>query len=110
MKQKKISYKQALDAGVTIVAGGDVGVFTHGENFRELEMMTEYGMPADAVLRSATSVNADVFGLANTVGRIKARFEGRYCCCAGRPDKNISDLRKVKFVMKDGVVYRSEKL
>ena len=110
VKQKKVSYKQALEAGVTIIAGGDVGVFTHGENYRELEMMTEYGMPADAVLRSATSVNADVFGLANTVGRIKQDLKADIVVVQGDPTKNISDLRKVKFVMKDGVVYRSEKL
>ncbi|MEI9919120.1 MAG: amidohydrolase family protein [Bacteroidota bacterium] len=107
--QKKISYKQALDAGVTICAGGDVGVFTHGENYRELEMMTEYGMAADAVLRSATSVNADVFGLTNMIGRIKQDLKADILVVQGDPTKNISDLRKVRFVMKDGVVYRNEK-
>jgi imidazolonepropionase-like amidohydrolase len=109
VKQKKISYKQALDAGVTIIAGGDVGVFTHGENVRELELMAEYGMAAEAVLRSATSVNADVFGLSNVVGRIKQDLKADILVVQGDPTKNISDLRKVKFVMKDGIVYRNEK-
>jgi imidazolonepropionase-like amidohydrolase len=110
VKQKKVSYKQALDAGVVICAGGDVGVFAHGENVRELEMMAEYGMPADAVLRSVTSVNADVFGIANMTGRIKQELKADILVVEGDPTKNISDLRKVKFVMKDGVVYRNEKL
>ena len=110
VKQKKLSYEQALNAGVTIIAGGDVGVFTHGENVRELELMTEYGMPADAVLRSATSVNADVFGLTSMVGRIKQDLKADIVVVQGDPTKNISDLWKVRFVMKDGVVYRNEKL
>ena len=51
--------------------GGDVGVFTHGDNAREMEMMVEYGMKPIDVLRSATSINADVFGYGNKIGRIK---------------------------------------
>ena len=110
MKQKKISYQQALKAGVLICAGGDVGVFTHGENVRELEMMAEYGMPADAVLRSVTSVNADIFGIANITGRIKQDLKADIVVVQGDPTKNISDLRKIKLVMKEGIVYRDEKL
>ncbi|HEX8061467.1 MAG TPA: amidohydrolase family protein, partial [Cyclobacteriaceae bacterium] len=110
VKQKKGSYQQALKAGVVMCAGGDVGVFSHGENVRELEMMAEYGMPAEAVLRSATSVNADVFGIANIAGRIKQDLKADILVVEGDPTKNISDLRKVKLVMKEGVVYRNEKL
>lgn len=68
---KKENFRQALAAGVTICMGGDVGVYTHGANAREMEDMVEYGMPALDVLRSATSVNADVFRLPQ-VGRVKA--------------------------------------
>jgi len=110
IKQKKTSYREALESEVIICAGGDVGVFAHGENVRELEMMTEYGMMADAVLRSATSVNADVFGIANLTGRIKENLKADILVVQGDPTKNISDLKKIKFVMKDGVVYRNEKL
>jgi imidazolonepropionase-like amidohydrolase len=110
VKQKKISYQQAVDAGVLICAGGDVGVFTHGENVRELELMYEYGMPAMSVLKSATSLNADVFGIADITGRIKQDLKADILVVEGDPTKNISDLRKVKFVMKEGVVYRNEKL
>ena len=110
LDKSRESFKLALDAGVRIIAGGDVGVFTHGENVRELELMSEYGMPADAVLRSATSVNADLFGIANITGRIKQDLKADILVVEGDPTKNISDLRKVKFVMKEGVVYRNEKL
>jgi len=110
VKQKRASYQAAIQAEVTIIAGGDVGVFTHGENVKELEMMTEYGMMADQVLRSATSVNADVFGIANITGRIKEGLKADILVVQGDPTKNISDLRKAKLVMKDGIVYRHEKL
>ncbi len=108
VKQKRASYQAAIQAEVTIVAGGDVGVFAHGDNVRELEMMTEYGMVAEKVLQSATSVNADVFGIGNLTGRIKENLKADILVVQGDPSKNISDLRKVRFVMKDGVVYRNE--
>lgn len=108
VKQKRVSYQAAIQAGVTICAGGDVGVFAHGNNVRELEMMTEYGMMADAVLRSATSVNADVFGLANMTGRIKENLKADILVVQGDPTKNISDLRKVRVVIKDGVLHRND--
>jgi imidazolonepropionase-like amidohydrolase len=104
IKDKRASYQAAIQAECLIVAGGDVGVFPHGDNVRELELMTEYGMMADEVLRSATSVNADVFGIGNQVGRIKENLKADILVVQGDPTKNISDLRKVKMVMKDGVV------
>lgn len=110
VKQKRTSYQAAIQAEVTICAGGDVGVFAHGDNARELIMMTEYGMMAEHVLRSATSVNADVFGIGNLTGRIKENLKADILVVQGDPTKNILDLRKVKLVMKDGVVYRHEKL
>lgn len=108
VKQKRTSYQAAIQAEVVICAGGDVGVFPHGDNVRELEMMTEYGMMADQVLRSATSVNADVFGIASLTGRIKENLKADILVVQGDPTKNISDLRKIRLVMKDGVVYRNE--
>jgi hypothetical protein len=69
---KKASFRAALDAGITICFGGDVGVYPHGDNVRELEMMVEYGMPLMDVLRAASSVNADPFHLGDRVGRIRA--------------------------------------
>jgi imidazolonepropionase-like amidohydrolase len=101
--QKRLSFRQALDAGVIIVAGGDVGVFTHGDNARELEMMVDYGMKPVDVLKSATSVNAKVFGLDN-LGSIRPGLLADLIAVDGKPDLNISDLRKIRLVMKGGII------
>src|SRR5207302_7035994 len=68
--RKRASFKAALDAGVTILSGSDVGVFTHGENARELELMVDYGMPVVDALKSATSIAGRV--LHTEIGQVKA--------------------------------------
>jgi len=102
----KKSFRLALQSGVTICMGGDVGVFAHGDNAREMELMNEYGMPVLDVLRSATSVNADVFGYANQIGRIKKGLLADIIAVEGDPSSDIKNIRKIKLVMKDGVVYK----
>ena len=104
IKNKRVTFKQALDAGVTICFGGDVGVFAHGDNARELEMMVEYGMKPINALRSATSINAQVFHQ-DKIGRVKTGFLADLIAVEGKPDQNISDCRKIKFVMKDGTIF-----
>ncbi|MCF0056409.1 amidohydrolase family protein [Dyadobacter sp. CY356] len=105
IKNKRITFKNAMDAGVTICAGGDVGVFSHGDNARELEMMVEYGMKPIEVLRSATYVNAKVFHQDN-LGQIKPGFLADLVVVEGKPEVNINAIRKVKLVMKNGVIYK----
>ena len=104
---KKKSFKEALASGVTIGMGGDVGVYPHGENVLEMELMVEYGMKPIDVLKAATSVNSRAFHLDSMVGFIKVGLKADVVIVTGDPSKNISDLRKVNFVMKDGVVYRN---
>jgi imidazolonepropionase-like amidohydrolase len=101
----KKSFSQALASGVTILMGGDVGVFTHGDNAREMETMVEYGMSPLAVLQSATSVNARVFGL-NELGNIKARYLADIIIVQGDPTRDIHTVRALRMVMKDGVIYK----
>ncbi len=103
--KKKKSFKLALESGVDIVFGGDVGVYSHGENYRELELMVEYGMQPLNVLRSATSVNARIFHL-NELGRIQENFLADIIAVEGNPVKDIKKMREVTFVMKNGVVYK----
>ncbi|HUS01914.1 MAG TPA: amidohydrolase family protein [Chitinophagaceae bacterium] len=107
IKTKRKSFAEALQAGVTICMGGDVGVFTHGDNAREMEMMVDYGMQPIEVLRSTTSVNADVFKINKTVGRIGAGLLADILVVQGDPSKNIHDIRNVKLVMKDGIIYKN---
>ena len=108
IKNKRESVKLALEAGVKIVFGGDVGVFPHGDNVRELELMVDYGMNIKDALTAATSQNADIFHL-NNLGRIKVNFLADIIAVKGNPLDNVSSLRQVQFVMKDGVIYKGKK-
>ncbi|WP_299217410.1 amidohydrolase family protein [uncultured Dokdonia sp.] len=105
---KKASFALALQSGVTIGFGGDVGVYTHGENYRELELMVEYGMTPIQTLRAATAVNANVFHL-EKLGNIKEGYWADLIAVPGDPTKDITKLRNVTFVMKNGKVYKQEK-
>ncbi|MEO1081039.1 MAG: amidohydrolase family protein [Pseudomonadota bacterium] len=103
---KRRSFAAALASGVTICFGGDVGVYPHGDNVRELEMMVDYGMAALEVLRSATSVNASLFHIEDRVGRVKAGLLADLIAVRGDPVSDISVLRQVELVLKAGKVYR----
>jgi imidazolonepropionase-like amidohydrolase len=106
--RKKLSFKAALASGVTIGMGGDVGVFPHGDNVMEMELMAEYGMPNLDILKAATSVNARAMNWQDKLGHIKEGFLADLVIVKGNPLDNISQIREVKFVMKDGVVYKKE--
>jgi len=101
---KRASFKAALAAGVTICMGGDVGVFPHGENVREMELMAAWGMTPLAVLRAATSVNARVFHVDDKVGAVKPGLYADLIAVDGDPSAAIAALRHVRFVMKGGAV------
>jgi len=101
--QKHKIFNEAMKAGVTICMGGDVGVFAHGDNSREMILMVEYGMKPMDVLHAATAVNADVFGL-SLLGNIKPAFLADLVAVKGNPAANISALKQVSLVMKNGIL------
>jgi imidazolonepropionase-like amidohydrolase len=105
-QRKRASFKAALDAGVTIINGSDVGTFPHGENARELDAMVAYGMAPAAALKSATSVAARVLHMENQIGWVKPGLYADLAAFDGDPTRDIAALHRVKFVMKGGAVYK----
>ena len=106
IERKKVVFKQALDAGVTIASGSDVGVFAHGDNAKEIELMVAWGMPIIDALRSATSVDARVLHMADKIGSVKNGLFADLIAVEGDPTKEIAALHRVRFVMKNGNVYK----
>ena len=102
IREKRASFAAALAAGVPIVAGGDVGVFPHGENARELELMVDYGMAPRDVLRAVTAGNADRLGLGGRLGRIAPGLLADLVVVDGNPVEDIAALRDVRLVVLGG--------
>lgn len=104
------TFAKAYQAGVNIVFGTDCGVGPHGTNAREFEYMVEAGMPPLDAIRSATSVAAAFLGVGvlKDLGTIEAGKLADIIAVDGDPSEDISAMSRVRFVMKDGVVYRND--
>ncbi|WP_262695164.1 metal-dependent hydrolase family protein [Kordiimonas aquimaris] len=103
---QKAAFKAALDAGVTMCAGSDVGVFDHGDNAWELELMVEYGMAPIDVLMSATSINAKLLHMESKIGAIKEGMLAEIIAVRGDPIKDISTLRSPSFVLQGSTMIK----
>jgi imidazolonepropionase-like amidohydrolase len=103
--QARKAFSLARAAGVNLCVGGDVGVFAHGENAREIELMVADGMPVPQALVAATSGNARAFHVSDQFGSLEPGLFADIIAVEGDPTRDIRAVRAVKFVMKGGKVY-----
>jgi imidazolonepropionase-like amidohydrolase len=96
-----------MDAGVTIGNGSDVGVFTHGDNYKELGWMVRDGMSPARALLAATAVDAKVLRQQEHIGQLRAGFDADVIAVPGNPTQDIGTIAHVAFVMKGGVIYKA---
>jgi imidazolonepropionase-like amidohydrolase len=101
------TFAKAYKKGVPIAFGTDAGVFQHGLNAREFIYMTEAGMPIMKALQCATLTNAMLLDMDSKIGSIEAGFLADIIATNDDPTQNVSTVTDVVFVMKDGVVYKS---
>ena len=106
VEENRHAFRLAMAADVPICMGGDVGVFAHGENWREMELMQAAGMPAAQVMIAATSGNAHIFHIADTVGAVKPGLLADLVAVAGDPTADVAAVREVRLVMKGGAIVR----
>lgn len=104
--QSRAAFRLALAAGVPMCMGGDVGVFAHGDNAREMELMAAGGMAPAAIMIAATSGNAAAFRVADKVGALKPGLYADLVALEGDPTRDMASVRNVRLVMKGGALVR----
>jgi imidazolonepropionase-like amidohydrolase len=100
------SLQKAFPRGVKIAFGTDAGVSKHGRNADEFELLVKYGMPPSEAIKAATVNAADLLGLSSEVGSLEPGKRADLIAVSGDPLKDVTVLKKVEFVMKDGAVFK----
>jgi imidazolonepropionase-like amidohydrolase len=106
MQQAADAFKLARRMGVTIGCGSDVGVFAHGTSYRELQWMVRHGMTPIEALSAATAINAKILRSEAELGHVRKGMLADLIAVSGDPTRNIEQLAKPTFVMKNGVIYK----
>jgi imidazolonepropionase-like amidohydrolase len=104
-----VTVRKAVRIGVRIALGTDAGVYPHGRNAEEFRLLVARGLSPWAALKAATSVDAELFGVADRLGTLEAGKLADIVAVPGDPVENIRQTEKVFFVMKDGVIYRNDR-
>lgn len=100
------TFAKAYKAGVRIAFGTDSGVSAHGDNAREFQLMVEGGMPPMEAIQSATVTAAELLGVTDRLGVVKKDMLADIIAVPGNPVEDITKLQDVRFVMKDGEIYK----
>ncbi|MFC3120172.1 Xaa-Pro dipeptidase [Agaribacter flavus] len=108
-KKQRDNFRKAVNAGVNMVFGSDAGVYPHGDNPKQFSRMVEFGMTPLQAIQAATINPATLLKHTDTIGSIEVGKAADIVAVKGNPLKNISLLEEIKFVMKDGVVYKQDK-
>jgi len=106
-KKQRERFKAAVKAGAKMAFGSDAGVYPHGDNGKQFAYMVEWGMTPLQAIQASTIGNAELFGMSDKIGSIKAGKAADIVAVEGNPLKNIKELEDVDFVMKGGKVYKA---
>jgi imidazolonepropionase-like amidohydrolase len=108
--RRRESLRKAIARGVRIAFGTDAGVYAHGRNAEEFALLVEAGLPPAQALRAATSVAAELLGLQDSLGALEPGKLADVVAVPGDPLQDIRLTQKVFFVMKEGVIYRDDRV
>jgi imidazolonepropionase-like amidohydrolase len=107
-KHQLVNWKPAIAAGVKLAFGTDAGVYPHGQNARQFHSLLELGLTPAQVIQMATVNAADLLGWSDRAGSITPGHYADLLAVDGDPLTDVTELERVRFVMKGGTVIKGE--